>query len=77
MVSIPLQEARSNRNSETVIITRKINIKQLKEFVFTEIHRDSPLYAVFLAESADEIDAAEFIIKARLWLRLAKGKLIR
>jgi hypothetical protein len=77
MVSIPLQEARSNRTSETATINTKINIKPLKQFVFTEIHHDSPLHAVFLAESTDEMDAAEFIIKARLWLRLAKGKLIR
>jgi hypothetical protein len=56
-------------------VRAKINISKLKEFVLTKCSKDSPLYAVFSGE-VEEMDAAEFEIKLKLWLKLAKGKLL-
>jgi hypothetical protein len=59
------------------LITAKarINISKLKDFVLTKCSRDSPLYLVFSGE-VEEMDPAEFEIKFKLWLKLAKGKLL-
>jgi len=51
----------------------KINIRKLKDFVFTELPRSWALREIILSER-DELDASEFVAKAEIWLTLAKGK---
>jgi len=52
---------------------RRINIRRLKDFVFTELSRSWILREIILSER-DELDASEFVAKAEIWLKLVKGK---
>jgi hypothetical protein len=50
----------------------KINMRRLKDFAFTELPRSWILREIILSER-DELDVSEFVAKAEIWLKLAKG----
>lgn len=52
----------------------KISITSFKEYVFTNVSRDAPLYSVMLCEP-EYMEIAEFLIQAKLWLKLCRGRL--
>jgi hypothetical protein len=52
---------------------KRINIRRLKDFAFTELPRNWVLREIILSER-DELDVSEFVAKAEIWLKLAKEK---
>jgi hypothetical protein len=51
----------------------RVNISRLKDFAFSELPRSWILREIILNER-DELDVSEFVAKAEIWLKLAKGR---
>jgi hypothetical protein len=51
----------------------RVNISRLKDFAFSELPRSWILREIILSER-DELDVSEFVAKAEVWLKIAKGK---
>jgi hypothetical protein len=57
-----------------IMVTTRINISELKQFVLTKVSKDAPLYSVILCEP-DDMDIVEFLLQVKLWLKLSRGRL--
>lgn len=55
---------------------RTVNIKPIKAFAMEKLPKDNPLRLVLLLED-DELDAAVFLARLSLWLKLARTTLGR
>lgn len=52
---------------------RKVDIRRLREFAFTQLPKNSALRDILLAENR-EIDASTFLARVPIWLRLSRLK---
>jgi len=55
-------------------MTKTVNIRRLKDFALNEMPKDWILRELLLSEHKEELDALEFVTKAEVWLKLARGK---
>lgn len=54
-------------------MTKKLDIRRLKNFAFNELPKEWMLRDILLSEH-DELEVFDFIVKAEIWLKLARGK---
>jgi|TARA_B100000315_G_scaffold237350_1_gene254041 hypothetical protein len=64
-------DKKQSRRIDLIQVSRRVNLRELKEFVLTNLPKKSLLRDLILSEKED-VTANEFVVKLDMWLKLLR-----